>query len=294
MNCKVISISDIERSHRGATIGDDLSVYHGRGEEDVFGLRTGIAFCFRAYSYLVVLHGEAVLSIDQRWYEAREGTLISQSPLHNVQFQRATNDFEFRVMAVTQKMIDSLPLVNLHPRILEGVRTHHRPVCDLTKDEATVINASLEDIAHQVERTGHRYRRELVENVIGRFFLEYDNALANKQNDDKTAVGSKRQQEIADKFIALVAENFLTHKDVSFYSEALNITPQYLNRVLRKQTGVRPSTFISEMTYAEARNMLARGDMNVQEVSERLGFADQSSFGKFFKRCSGMTASKFS
>ncbi len=252
-----------------------------------------MAFCFRAYCYLIVLRGEATLYVDQRRYEARQGTLLSQSPLHNVQFQRATEDFEFRVMAVTQTMVDSLPLVNLHPRILEGVRTHHRPLCGLSESDAAVINASLEDIARQVERTGHRYRRELVENAIGRFFLEYDNVLAGLQSEDKAAAGSKRQQEIADKFIALVADNFLLHKDVSFYSDALSITPQYLNRVLRLQTGVRPSTFISEMTYAEARNMLARGDMNVQEVAERLGFADQSSFGKFFKRCSGMTASSF-
>lgn len=90
-----------------------------------------------------------------------------------------------------------------------------------------------------------------------------------------------------------MSDNILEHSDVGFYCEKMGLTPQYLNRVMTSETGMRPSDFIGEMLYAEARNMLASGRMAVQDVAIRLGFSDKSSFGKFFKRCSGMSPSCF-
>lgn len=294
METRIICISDIERNHRGSSLGEDLSVYHGTGRADVFGLKSGSAFYFRAFSYLLVLYGRARLTVDQRDYVLTPNTLISQSPLHMVQFREVTDDFEFKVMAVTLSMIDSLPLVNIRPRIAEGVRTHLRPVSILTPDESGIINHCFDDLAAQVERTGHRYRRELVENSICRFFLEYDNIFSSRADETADAqVVSQRQQAIADKFVQLVSDELLDHTDVGYYCQKMSITPQYLTRVMRRQTGMRPSDFIREMAYAEARNMLAGKGVTVQDVAYRLGFADQSSFGKFFKRCSGMSPGQF-
>ncbi len=291
---KIISISDIERSHRGSSFGDDLSVYHGRGAEDVFGLHSGTSFTFCAYSYLLVVCGCATLTIDQVEYEVEPQTLISQSPLHNVRFSQVSDDFEFRVMAVTVRMIDSLPQVNIKPRIVEGTRTHTRPVTTLTQSEAQVLEECFDNIAQQVEKTGHRYHRELVENAICRFYLEYDNIVWQRSESLESQVTSPRQKEIADRFVELVSRHFIEHRDVSFYSSELNITPQYLNRAVRTQAGISPAVLIAEITYAEARNMLAQGDMSVQQVAERLGFSDQSAFGKFFKRSAGVPPSLFS
>ena len=94
-------------------------------------------------------------------------------------------------------------------------------------------------------------------------------------------------------FIGLVSDNILEHSDVGFYCEKMGLTPQYLNRVMTSETGMRPSDFIGEMLYAEARNMLASGRMGGQEGEIRLGFADKSAFGKFFKRGSGRSPSCF-
>lgn len=294
METRVICISDIERSHRGSSLGEDLSVYHGSGRADVFGLKSGTAFYFRAFSYLLVLYGRARVTVDQREYVLTPNTLISQSPLHKVQFHEVTDDFEFKVMAVTQSMIDNLPLVNIRPRITEGVRTHLRPVSILTPEESEIVDGCFDDLAAQVERVGHSYRRELVENSICRFFLEYDNIFSNRGDDaGETQPSSQRQQAIVDKFVELVSDELLAHTDVSYYCARMSITPQYLTRVMRRQTGMRPSDFIREMVYAEARNMLADNGATVQDVAYRLGFADQSSFGKFFKRCSGVSPGQF-
>lgn len=290
---KVVCISDIERSRRGTSLGEDLSVFHGAGIADVFGHATKSSFYFRAYSYLLVLHGRALMTIDQVPYPLTSHTLVSQSPMHLVQFVEVSGDFEFKVMSLTRKMMDSLKLVNISPRIVEGVRTHLRPVSILTPDEARVVDTGFDAIGDSVAQVGHRYRRELVENSICRFFLEYDNIFLNRADEGAEAPINARRQSIVEDFIGLVSENLLEHRDVGYYCRQMGITPQYLNRVMTSQTGMRPSSFISEMLYAEARNMLASGRVSVQDVAMRLGFSDQSAFGKFFKRCSGLSPCQF-
>lgn len=294
METRVICISDIERSHRGSSMGEELSVYHGSGPTDVFGLGTDSAFYFRAFSYMLVTHGRAEMTVDQRRHVLTANTIVSQSPLHQVRFLSVSADFEFKVMAVTQGMVDSLRQVDIRPRVVEGLRTHLRPVSILTASEARTVEACFDDLSGCVERRGHHYRRELVENSICRFFLEYDNIFLSRTDDGAEAPArSARQQEIVDTFVGLVSENMPGHTDVGYYCGRMSITAQYLTRVMKSQTGLRPSDFIREMLYAEARNLLAHRGMSVQEVAFRLGFSDQSAFGKFFRRCSGVAPSRF-
>lgn len=294
MDVRVIFISDIERAYRGTSMHDELSVYHGTGAADIFGLNDKTAFYFRAYSYMLVLYGKAKMNIDQREYVLTPHTLVSQSPLHLAQFGEVSADFEFKVASVTQAMVDNLKLIDVRPRVVEGTRTHTHPVSIMTAGEASVVEQCFDDLARCVERIGHRYRRGMVENSLCRFFLEYDNIFSNRKEDVAQAQGgSPRQQQIVDRFIDLVSTDMPVHTDVAHYCDKMSLTPQYLTRVMRAQTGIRPSDFIREMLYAEARNLLASRKLTVQEVAFRLGFADQSSFGKFFKRCSGMPPSHF-
>lgn len=294
MDVRVICISDIERTHRGSSMGEELSVYHGTGATDIFGLGDRTAFYFRAYSYMLVLYGRAKMKIDQREYVLTPRTLVSQSPLHLAQFDEVSDDFEFKVASVTQDMVDSLKLIDVRPRVVEGTRTHSRPISIMTAQEAGVVEHCFDDLARCVERTGHRYRRGMVENSLCRFFLEYDNIFFDRKEGDAQAQSrSPRQQQIVDRFIDLVSSDLPAHTDVAHYCDKMSLTPQYLTRVMRAQTGIRPSDFIREMLYAEARNLLASRKLTVQEVAFHLGFADQSSFGKFFKRCSGVSPSHF-
>lgn len=294
MDVRIICISDIERAYRGSSMDEELSVYHGTGATDIFGLKDKTAFYFRAYSYMLVLYGKAKMNIDQHGYVLTPRTLVSQSPLHLAQFEEVSADFEFKVASVTQGMVDSLKHIDVRPRVVEGTRTHARPISIMTAQEASVVEQCFDDLVRCVERVGHRYRRGMVENSLCRFFLEYDNIFSNREEADaQTQSRSPRQQQIVDKFIDLVSTDMPAHTNVAHYCDKMGLTPQYLTRVMRAQTGIRPSDFIREMLYAEARNLLTSHSLTVQEVAFRLGFADQSSFGKFFKRCSGMPPGHF-
>ncbi len=290
---RVITISDIERNNRGDYLDDRLSVYHGvKGDVD-FGIDGLSAFYFKTFSYLLVLNGRAQVVVDQREYVLTRHTLFRASPSHLVKYVSVSGDFEYCAMALSIAMVDALPLVNIKPRILEGMRGHIHPVSILSKDDAALLQECFFDVRKQIQRTKHKYRMQLIENALCKFFYEYDNIQTSASVGTETQEVSARQTEIVDRFVEMATNNVGQHNDVSFYCNELNVSPQYLTRLTKKITGVRPSDFINEMLYAEARNMLAHTDIPIADIAERLGFADQSSFGKFYKRCSGMRPSDF-
>ena len=294
METKFIGIGDLDNDIRGLSMDEDLSVFEGNihdGRNGIIG--NSQSFYFNAYTYLIVRHGKATVRIDQRTYIATRGTLITASPLHLVTYVEVSDDFEFAVLAVTHEMIDKLRTIDIAPRIEEGIRKHLHPVEILTGAEAECINKCFEDLGIQMRRVHHSRHKELVGNSLSRFFLEYDNMLQDRKG--LTGVDndiSGRQQQILDKFMILVKEHCRERHEVKYYSKSLGITPQYLNKIIKKLTGIVASEFISEILYAQARNMLASKRYTIQEISSILGFADQSTFGKFFKRHFGASPSK--
>ena len=290
-SARVISISDIERSRRGATYGDMLSVYRlprGLRFEEV-----GKDFYFNAYTYLLTLEGEAVLSVNQQEHLLSRGSLLSASPLHQTSYRSVSPDFRFVVMAVTTELIDHLPLVDLRPRVAHSFSSQRQPVSHIGEDDIAVLESCMDDCARQIMRTGHPSHKALVENALCRFFLEYDAIVSSAIQTEAAGGIGRHARELLDMFIDLVSHNFATHHEVAYYSDRLSITPQYLTRIVREHSSNTPSGFIGEMLYAEARNRLASTNMPIQDIALALGFADQSSFGKFFRRCSGLTPSEF-
>ncbi|WP_258460362.1 helix-turn-helix domain-containing protein [Phocaeicola coprophilus] len=73
----------------------------------------------------------------------------------------------------------------------------------------------------------------------------------------------------------------------------MNISTTYLSRIVKNITGHTVRFHLSELLGADARRMLECTDLDVQEISNQLGFSDQSVFGKFFIRQTGLSPLKF-
>lgn len=88
-------------------------------------------------------------------------------------------------------------------------------------------------------------------------------------------------------FRKLLAENYRKEHELLFYTISLNVSRTYLSRMIRKVSGKTVNDYITEVLYRGARRLLIFMDLTVKEIAEKLGFSDQSSFGKFFKKESG-------
>lgn len=100
---------------------------------------------------------------------------------------------------------------------------------------------------------------------------------------------TSRQKQIFQSFISNLSIHFRQERKLGFYAGLLCITTKYLSYAVKQESGVSPHEWISDYVMIEARRLLSSGDMSVQEVSDRLHFANQSFFGKFFKSHEGIS-----
>lgn len=95
------------------------------------------------------------------------------------------------------------------------------------------------------------------------------------------------------RFQDLLEANFLGHKNIGFYCEALNVTPSALNRHLKTELGQTTLQAINERVAIEARVELRSGRKSVKEVAIDLGFEDPLYFSRFFKKQFGHSPSHY-
>lgn len=76
-------------------------------------------------------------------------------------------------------------------------------------------------------------------------------------------------------------------------ADSLDLSPSYLSKLFKKETGECLQDFINEERVFRAANLLIYSDLSLSEIAEYVRFPNQSYFGKIFKKCKGMTPKEY-
>jgi AraC-like DNA-binding protein len=113
---------------------------------------------------------------------------------------------------------------------------------------------------------------------------------------DKNLKNSKldhRQAEIVRHFKNDVEQKFSTWHQVAEYAQAQNLSSNYLNEIIKSETGTSAKEFILNRLILEAKRLARYSEMTAKEIAFALGYEDGAQFSKFFKKQTGMTLSEF-
>lgn len=102
-----------------------------------------------------------------------------------------------------------------------------------------------------------------------------------------------RKEELTSRFLDLLHLHFRQERGIAFYADALAVTAGYLTKALKEVTGKAASDLISAAVIAEAKMMLGNPAISVSEAADELEFSDQSFFGKYFKKHTGLSPSDY-
>ena len=86
----------------------------------------------------------------------------------------------------------------------------------------------------------------------------------------------------ADKFKSLVSDKYQSEHRTEYYAGRLFITPNYLNRIIRRTLGKSAKEYIMDVVFEEACRRLRFTDMSIEEISETLGFETATYFIRSF------------
>ncbi|MBC7808109.1 MAG: helix-turn-helix transcriptional regulator [Akkermansiaceae bacterium] len=75
-------------------------------------------------------------------------------------------------------------------------------------------------------------------------------------------------------------------------ADIAGLTPVYLCRVFQQEVGLPPHAYQIQRRVMHAKRLLLRG-VPPGEVAIAVGFFDQSHFGRYFKRITGVTPNRY-
>jgi AraC family transcriptional activator of pobA len=92
---------------------------------------------------------------------------------------------------------------------------------------------------------------------------------------------------------ALVNDNFRQERQLGFYAEKLAMTPDRLNDLVKRSTGVTAGHLIRARLLTEAKWQLVFTTQPIHDIAKELAFADPSHFARFFRKQTGTTPHEF-
>jgi AraC-like DNA-binding protein len=98
---------------------------------------------------------------------------------------------------------------------------------------------------------------------------------------------------IVKNFKLTVEKHYAKWHQVKDYAETLNVTPNYLNEVIKSAMNISAKEYIQNRITLEAKRMATFTEKSSKEIGFDLGFEDPSHFSKFFKSNSGISIQEF-
>jgi AraC-like DNA-binding protein len=98
---------------------------------------------------------------------------------------------------------------------------------------------------------------------------------------------------IVREFKLLVGKHFRAEHSVSYYADALHITPDHLNRTIKAKIGKTAKEYIQSRIVTEAKRLLCFSGLSNKEVGHELGFNEPANFSAFFKKYAGQSPTAF-
>ena len=247
-------------------------------------------FVFPHVVMTLILSGSARAMYDMRVITHHKNDLTIILPGHIMHPLDCSDDFSYALLFISPKMLEDL---RFHFFSHDHDKFNYTPVCSLTDEQAQHLLGFLNQLdiiaKHTDQEMPHRYQALLAQLAVGYEFLN----LYRREQDRQWR--ENRHVELFSRFCDLVVKYYRESREVKFYADLLSLTPKHLSKVIRTATGgLSPGEWIEQYVTAQAKRLIeTRATQTLQETAYILGFSEPTSFYRYFKRVTGMTAKQY-
>jgi AraC-like DNA-binding protein/mannose-6-phosphate isomerase-like protein (cupin superfamily) len=245
------------------------------------------------FEIFFVLQGQCVNTIADKSMILGEGTLCFIAPEvhHTIE---VFDDSIIIDLMIKRSTFDEV-FLNLLTRsdILSGFFMHN--IYHQKSPEYIIFN-----IAHDIElleeflamlieqRRGGKLSASIMDNRLSIFF----SLLVRKHGNSPLIYDQMRFEERHWKIIAYINEYFRTIT-LSKLAARFNLSAAYCSRIIKSITGKNFTALIRDLRMNQARSMLASSNTKIYEISYSLGYENQETFIRDFKKIHGVTPSRY-
>lgn len=135
---------------------------------------------------------------------------------------------------------------------------------------------------------GYKY---VIESYLDILFIELVRQSRNPKN--LFQMEKEYKQERLEELLELIENNISTNKQVSDYTDMMNLSLFQLNAITKSALGKTCSELINEYIILESKRYLLSTTNQVNQIAYHLGYEDISYFIRFFKKHTGYSPTSF-
>lgn len=245
---------------------------------------------FKADHFLIIIlkNGNLNIRVNKTIYHLGKNEILILPPGKSIKMEDLPNG-EYYTVLFTEKYINDSVYFQNHFKLYPFFNHEMTTSVKLKSSQLLFMISIIKLIKTKI---GENSRKIEDFSVVELLFQTFIMQLMSYFNVDKQ-YSSISKNDIIYRFFNLVAQNFKTKRDVTFYSERLFINSKYLTRLLLKKTGKSAKEYIDEAVVMEAKLLLDNPKKTVKSVAEELNFSDQFHFSQYFKRINGNTPTEY-
>lgn len=241
-----------------------------------------------AFVFVVCSSGQIELTYNQYNLTLPANSMFLYKPGTLIQLN-AFEPSRLSIMVFTRKFIDELGIKLDNVPLQYNIITEHQ-VSSLSDKTCVQLKSLMSMTADFVGLDKFNiYQKELVDASFRTLIYRAMYELNSQYGKSSATFIPAQENSHFDNFMRLLEENYRRHHSIKFYSEKMNLSPKYLSMMIKKVSGKLATEWIDEYVILEAKNLIKYSSMSIQEISYSLNFPNQSFFGKYFKRHTGLS-----
>lgn len=277
--------------------------YVGLREEVVREIQnTGIAVKHRKQGLSMPLQN--IMSQHPIFIYCHQGSCKAMYDMHEVTYGKnelaiVMPGHVLKTLECTDDYVSSYMIVSID--LFSDIHTHigadhdnfiKHPIITLSDERAKVlmqIGGILADIASHVGKDVHMHHQILrAQLFVGCEFIY------KQYIEQERTKGLGMHTTLYYNFCDLVIKHYRESREVKFYADLLHLTPKYFAKILRQEMGVSPVEWIEKYIVTQAKRLIEiYPNRTLGQIAYMLGFSEPTSFYRYFKRVTGITAKQY-
>ncbi len=249
------------------------------------------------YSIALKKDFNAKLKYGQQAYDFDEGVLHFMSPKQVLSFEYRTEEelnHKGWLLLVHPDFLWNTPLAK---KIKEYEYFNYKinEALHLSDQEERMIIGIMQSIVHEYQATIDQFSQEIIIAHLA-LLLTYSERFYQRQFTTRKITNHS----ILNQFEELLSAYFSNGNSieralpsVQYFANELNVSANYLSRLLKNITGQSTKHFIHDKVIQLAKERLSTTDLSVSEIAYELGFEHLQSFSKLFKTKTNFSPSEF-
>ena len=237
--------------------------------------------------------GETSVSFNLHEFRLKKDSMFIFTPKNILQVN-SPQYFKADVIAISPDFMRriNIDIKNMMPLFLKFVEN---PTLALTPEESRSMRGMIAQIERETRGPETHFSFDIVSGLIAATIYKVGDIMYHylAEHPEGQNNSHNRAEEYFKQFTHLLGEHFREERSVGFYARQLCITPKYLTTLIKRISGQSVSEWIDNYVILEAKTLLKYSTMSIQEIAYYLNFPNQSFFGSYFKRNTGMSPSQY-